>query len=85
MPHHLHHHTPSLSACDPRGLEVRCVAYHRRSTAQPPEARISRQSYTASGFLCEQWDARLGALHDKDPSIQPNQLTVFSLSGSVLC
>ena len=85
MTHHLHHHTPSLGAFDPRGLEVRCVAYHRRSTAQPPEARISRQSYTASGFLCEQWDARLGALHEKDPSLQPNQRTVFSLSGYVLC
>ena len=51
MPQALHRHTPLLTAYDPRGLAICTVACHRRTAAQEPEARISRQVFGPSGFL----------------------------------
>ncbi|WP_262498788.1 hypothetical protein [Pseudomonas sp. WS 5071] len=84
MPQRLHHHTPTLGAQDPRGLTVREVAYHRRSPEQTAEARITRQVYSATGFLQEQWDPRLYERRQRVPSTEPNQRTQFTLSARVL-
>lgn len=84
MPQRLHHHTPTLGAQDPRGLTVREVAYHRRSPEQTAEARITRQVYSATGFLHEQWDPRLYERRQRVPTTEPNQRTQFTLSGRVL-
>ncbi|ASC85580.1 RHS repeat-associated core domain-containing protein [Pseudomonas fragi] len=84
MPQALHRHTPTLSACDPRGLPVRQVAYHRRSAAQLAEARISRQVFGPTGHVGELWDARLLALRSQDPATVANQRNRHSLSGRLL-
>ncbi|MCW1243909.1 RHS repeat-associated core domain-containing protein [Pseudomonas sp. SAICEU22] len=78
----LHQFTPSLTAIDPRGLDVRQVAYHRSKPSQAPEARISRQVFGASGLLLEQWDPRLGEM--RPSGAQPNQARRYSLSGQPL-
>ena len=57
---HVHHHTPSLTAVDPRGWSVRRVQYHRLSTQQSPRARIHETVFGATGFVLGQWDPRLG-------------------------
>lgn len=80
----LHRHTPSLTAYDPRGLAIRAVAYHRRTAAQEPETRFSRQVFGPCGFLTEQWDPRLAALRTQDPTVVPNQRNRHSLSGRLL-
>ena len=80
----LHRHTPSLTAYDPRGLAICAVAYHRRTAAQEPEARISRQVFGPSGFLTEQWDPRLAALRPQAEPVVPNQRNRHSLSGRLL-
>ena len=84
MPQTLHRHTPSLTAYDPRGLAICTVAYYRRTAAQEPEARTSRQVFGPSGFLTEQWDPRLAALRIQDPAVAPNQRNRHSLSGGLL-
>lgn len=84
MPQALHRHTPLLTAYDPRGLAICTVACHRRTAAQEPEARISRQVFGPSGFLTEQWDPRLVALRRKNPTTVPNQRNRSSLSGRLL-
>ena len=84
MPQALHRHTPTLTAYDPRGLTIREVAYHRRDASEPPQPRINRQVFGATGFLTEQWDARLAALRDQDPTTTANQRSRYSLSGRVL-
>lgn len=80
----LHHHTPTLTVRDPRGLAVRTVAYHRRSVRERPQARITRQVYDARGFLRQQWDPRLFALQAGDPETAPNAKYCYSLAGQVL-
>ena len=72
----LHHHTPSLTASDSRGLTVRHVAYHRASLDDRPHARISRHQHDSAGRVIAAWDARLHAAKRS-----PNQTSVFSLSG----
>ena len=84
MPSSLHHHTPSLAAFDPRGLSVRRVAYHRTSSSAPARARITRQVFSATGVLLEQWDPRLHRLRDHSPAPPSNQSTLYSLGGQRL-
>lgn len=81
----LHHNTPSLTVIDPRGLNVRNVAYQRRTAEEPPRACITRQVFDARGFLQQQWDPRLFALQQSDPETQPNLQHRHSLSGQSLC
>lgn len=81
----LHHHTPSLTVIDPRGLNVRNIAYQRRTAQEPPQACITRQVFDPRGFLQQQWDPRLFALQQSDPEVQPNLQHRHSLSGQVLC
>ena len=84
MPSSLHHHTPVLTAFDPRGLNVRSVAYHRTSSEEPAQVRVSCQVHGASGFLLEQWDPRLHGLRQREPQTRSNQGSHFSLSGHPL-
>lgn len=80
----LHHHTPSLTVVDPRGLTVRNVAYHRRTPEQQPQACVTRQVFDARGFLQQQWDPRLFDLQGSDPEIAPNFSHRYSLGGALL-
>lgn len=80
----LHRHTPSLIASDPRGAVVRSVAYHRLRSEDTPKARITRNVWSASGYLLQQWDPRFYALHLGDHSVLPNISHRYSLSGLAL-
>ena len=84
MPSLLHQHTPSLTAFDPRGLNVRAVAYHRENTQDEPQSRIQRNVFSSRGTLKEQWDPRLSSLHELDASLRPSQRLEHSLSGRLL-
>lgn len=79
-----HRNTPSLAAFDPRGLTVRSVAYLRAAPEAAPTARVRRQVYGASGLLLQQWDSRLHALYLSEPSTEANQVSVYSLSGTLI-
>lgn len=80
----LHRHTPSLIAIDPGGAVVRSVAYHRLRSGDTPKARITRNVWSASGYLLEQWDPRFYALQLGDHSVLPNISHRYSLSGLAL-
>ncbi|WP_095154548.1 RHS repeat-associated core domain-containing protein [Pseudomonas sp. Irchel 3E13] len=72
-----HRHTPTLAVIDPRGLNVRTVAYCRDDSENTAEARISHQSWTPAGHPWRTGDPRLGP--DK-----VNLTCVSSLSGQQL-
>jgi insecticidal toxin complex protein TccC len=78
----IHVHTPTLAVVDPRGLDVRSVAYCRAIEAAEPEERINRSAHDAIGRLIKQWDARLWALGSEDTPA--NLVNQYSLSGKVL-
>ena len=82
MPSSIHQFTPTLTAIDPRRLQVATVDYHRTQTNAPSQARTERQAYDAIGRVGAQWDARLWAL-DGESGI-PNQRKTCSLSGQVV-
>ncbi|MFP3516267.1 RHS repeat-associated core domain-containing protein [Pseudomonas sp. SIMBA_077] len=84
MPSSLHRHTPSLAAVDPRGFVVLNAAYHRASADAPPQTRTRRYTFGATGFMDEQWDPRLYALHREQPQTIPNHRTRYSLTGQTL-
>jgi insecticidal toxin complex protein TccC len=67
---------------DPRGLDVRSVAYCRAIETAAPEERINRSAHDAIGRLVKQWDARLWALGSEDTPA--NLVNQYSLSGKVL-
>ncbi|WP_347904257.1 RHS repeat-associated core domain-containing protein [Pseudomonas purpurea] len=76
----LHHHTPTLTVADPRGLAVRSVGYCRSAIAGPLEGRVNRTAYDGAGRAVAQWDPRLLA----GVSAPANLATVYSLSGKAL-
>lgn len=80
----IHTHTPTLTVVDPRGLDVRSVAYYRAVETAAPEERINRSTYDAMGRLIEQWDPRLWALGVEDAETPVNLSNRHSLSGKVL-
>ena len=80
----VHHHTPSLTAVDPRGLSVRRVQYHRLTAQQSPQARIHETVFGTTGFVLRQWDPRLRALRSHSPTVAANQRQISSLSGLAL-
>ncbi|WP_448096696.1 RHS repeat-associated core domain-containing protein [Luteibacter yeojuensis] len=84
MPHliDLHRHTPTVTACDPRGLPVLSIGYHRLVATKTAETRMERLKYDAAGRLCAQWDARLWA--DGGDTGKPNQRTVYDFSNRAL-
>lgn len=84
MPASLHQHTPSLTVMDSRGLSVRTIAYHRGDVEEDIVARPHRQLFDVNGRLNEQWDPRLLELSKVEVGVQPNQTSVYSLSGQVL-
>ncbi|WP_296247729.1 RHS repeat domain-containing protein [Pseudomonas sp. UBA4194] len=83
IPEHLkvHSRTPGIVVCDPRGLGVRTLAYHRRTADTPAERRGHAQWHDALGRPTAQWDPRQLAHFEAGTSDTPNQRTVFSLSG----
>ncbi|WP_245150918.1 RHS repeat domain-containing protein [Pseudomonas fluorescens] len=80
----IHTHTPTLTVVDPRGLDVRSVAYYRAVETAAPEERINRSAYDAMGRLIEQWDPRLWALGVESAGTPANLSNRHSLSGKVL-
>jgi len=78
----IHVHTPTLAVVDPRGLDVRSVAYYRSIETAAPEERINRSAHDAIGRLVKQWDPRLWALSSK--TAPANSSNHYSLSGKVL-
>lgn len=78
----IHVHTPTLMVVDPRGLDVRSVAYCRAIEAAEPEERVNRSAHDAIGRLVKQWDPRLGTLSSEDAPA--NLSNHYSLSGKVL-
>lgn len=78
----IHTHTPTLAVVDPRGLDVRSVAYCRAIEAAEPEERINRSAHDAIGRLIKQWDPRLWALGSE--GAPANLSNHYSLSGKVL-
>ena len=80
----LHRHTPSLIAFDPRGATVRSVAYHRLRSEDSPTAHITRNVWSVTGYLLQQWDPRFYALQVGDPAVRPNMSHCYSLSGVAL-
>lgn len=78
--HELHRHTPTLAICDPRGLVVASVAYCRRTRAELPTTRRTRETFDVVGRSVAKWDARLGA------EVQPlaSQAVIPGLSGTPL-
>jgi insecticidal toxin complex protein TccC len=80
----LHSHTPTLNVIEPRGLPVRSVAWCRSADDGEAEARIHRVQFDAIGREVAQWDPRLWARLEQDPSTPANLLKVHTLSGVVL-
>ncbi|WP_238350229.1 RHS repeat-associated core domain-containing protein [Pseudomonas sp. SWRI154] len=78
----IHIHTPTLAVVDPRGLDVRSIAYYRAIETAEPEERINRSAHDAIGRLVKQWDPRLWALSSEDTPA--NLVNQYSLSGKVL-
>ena len=79
----LHTQTPSLQVIDPRRLNVRGVAYHRREAAAATQAYITQQVHDAAGRAVLSRDPRLFCSNQRgEPAA--NQQTVFSLTGAVL-
>lgn len=81
MPLPLHQNTPTLTATDPRGLVVRVVAYHRPAAQVALETRISRQVFSPSGFVLEQYGPRQLMASDSTGARKACRVTVYSLSG----
>ncbi|MGE8186421.1 RHS repeat domain-containing protein [Pseudomonas sp. NPDC086278] len=81
----MHHHTPTLTVVDPRGLAVRSVAYWREVEGVDARRRVNRTVYDASGRAVLRWDPRLWALQAENPSAPANLRSVYSLSGNPLC
>ncbi|OAE13758.1 hypothetical protein AZH11_04135 [Pseudomonas simiae] len=65
-------------------MTVRSVAYLRATPQAAPTARVRRQVYGASGLLLQQWDPRLYALKLSKPLTEANQVSVYSLSGTLI-
>lgn len=80
----MHRHTPTLTVFDPRGLSVRAVTCYRAAPLELVQARVTMQSYNPVGLLSRQWDPRLFAAWQQDETVEPNQSTVYSLSGQAL-
>jgi len=78
-----HDNTPTVSVIDPRGLDIRSVAYHRRDSVTVPESNITQHLYDASGRAVLSRDPRLFLLHQQDQDAA-NQVNISNLAGSVL-
>ena len=79
----LHRNTPSLVAFDLVGWRS-VVSLICALPSGCPTARIRRQVYGASGLMLEQWDPRLHTLKSREPLTEANQVSVYSLSGTLI-
>lgn len=77
----VHALTPVIGAIDPRGLALRTVDYCRAEANEAAERRIRCSRFDHLGRVVEQWDARLWALHEADPTVPANLRQVHSLGG----
>lgn len=75
----VHQSTPTITAIDCRGLQIRQVHYLRKVTGGSIEPLVTRQHHDVSGRPVEQWDPRLFVSHAK-----PNLTTIFGLTGQSL-
>lgn len=73
------YNTPTLAVLDPRGLEVRSVAYYRQTAELTAESRITRQTFNSIGQHVASWDPRLWNI-----SPTPNVATGCGFSGQLL-
>jgi insecticidal toxin complex protein TccC len=80
----LHTHTPTLTAIDPRGLQVRSVALHRQEAGDAISERVDRSAFDSAGRLVQRWDPRLWAAANQASETSANLKTVHSLSAQVL-
>ena len=71
--------TPTLSAIDPRGLQVRTVAYCRSVAHLTAQTRVIRQLFNPAAQLVANWDPRLTLT-----SSTPNLISTFSLGDQLL-
>ncbi|UXU85281.1 RHS repeat-associated core domain-containing protein [Burkholderia sp. S-53] len=76
--------TPTLTVIDNRGLVVRTVQYNRTAIDDPLDELITRQSWSARGYLMTRIDPRLFDEQRLDPDVPPNFRYVRSLSGQPL-
>ncbi|MFZ3283579.1 hypothetical protein [Pseudomonas sp.] len=75
----VHQSTPTITAIDCRGLQIRQVHYLRKVTGGSIEPMVTRQHHDVGGRPVEQWDPRLFVSHAK-----PNLATIFGLTGQSL-
>lgn len=76
----LNTHTPSITALDSRGLEVREVNYHRHPDSPAvTHARVTRHQFDARGINIRSADPRL------NEAGLANFVAITSVSGTVLC
>nr|WP_314574478.1 hypothetical protein [uncultured Pseudomonas sp.] len=80
----LHTHTPTLTVIDPRGLQVRSVALHRREAGDAISERVDRSAFDSAGRRVQRWDPRLWAAANQASETSANLKTVHSLSAQVL-
>lgn len=80
----MHRHTPTLAVIDPRSAVVREIAYHRRSSTDIPQARITQHLYDTINRVSHSRDPRFFALSEGGVSTPANQTTVTSLTGVAL-
>ncbi|UXU85261.1 RHS repeat-associated core domain-containing protein [Burkholderia sp. S-53] len=76
--------TPTVTVVDNRGLVVRTVQYSRTAIDDPLDELITRQSWSARGYLMTRIDPRLFDEQRLDPDVPPNFRYVRSLSGQPL-
>ncbi|MCP1496823.1 insecticidal toxin complex protein TccC [Pseudomonas migulae] len=72
-------HTPTVTVTDPRGLDVRNVAYCRHPLNTSVDTRITRNHFDPAGRLFASWDPRLWGTAPK-----PNLENTFDLQGRAL-
>lgn len=72
-------HTPTVTVTDPRGLDVRNVAYCRHPLNTSVDTRITRNHFDPAGRFFASWDPRLWGTAPK-----PNLENTFDLQGRAL-
>ena len=80
----IHTSTPTLAVQEPRGLNVRDVAYCRSYCDQEPELRVTRSAYNANEKKVSRWDPRLWKMVEAGDFVDPNRVNICSFSGAVL-
>ncbi|AKH64254.1 MULTISPECIES: RHS repeat-associated core domain-containing protein [Photorhabdus] len=80
----LYQHTPTVIVHDNRGLTVREISYHRTTTEENADTRITRHQYDVHGHLSQSIDPRLYDAWQEDNTVKPNFLWQYDLTGNIL-